>query len=213
MSEPKPRGRPRTFDRQAALDTAVRLFWKHGYEGTSIADLTDAMGITPPTLYAAFGSKEQLYREALASYLSPERQGALQALDAAPAYRLIEDYLRRSAISFTDPAGPTGCMVQTAVLTCAAENEAAQSAAADARATGFAVLVALLERAIQRGELPVDTNAVALARFYSAIVQGMSVQAIDGATAAELNSFVDIALAAWPGRRSELEGRSRPEWG
>src|SRR3954469_13206977 len=99
MTTSKPRGRPRTFDRQAALEAAMTLFWRHGYEGTSIADLTSAMGFTPPTLYAAFGSKEQLYREVLAHYLT---RG--QALSEDPcAYTAIEYHLRDAAEHFTNP--------------------------------------------------------------------------------------------------------------
>jgi AcrR family transcriptional regulator len=197
MTTSKPRGRPRTFDRQAALEAAMTLFWRHGYEGTSIADLTSAMGFTPPTLYAAFGSKEQLYREVLAHYLTRGR-----ALSEDPcAYAAIEYHLRDAAEHFTNPAKPAGCMVSTALLYSAVENEAARAAAAALRAGAFALLVAKLDRAKATGELPADTDTQALARFYSAIIQGMSVQAIDGASAADLNDFVDIALAAWPGKR------------
>jgi TetR/AcrR family transcriptional regulator, copper-responsive repressor len=183
-----------------ALDAAVDIFWRHGYEGASIADLTAAMGVTPPTLYAAFGSKEDLYREALARYLERAERGRGGA-DSGSAYELIENYLRAAADRFTDPGHPPGCMVSTASLYCAAENEAARSAAAAMRAVGFDAAVAACERAKSSGELPPATDAVALMRFYGAIVQGMSVQAVDGATAAELHAVVDLAMAAWPGRR------------
>ncbi|HYF62996.1 MAG TPA: TetR/AcrR family transcriptional regulator [Herpetosiphonaceae bacterium] len=202
MDEPKPRGRPRTFDRETALDAAVDMFWRHGYEGTSIADLTAAMGVTPPTLYAAFGSKEDLYRLALARYLERSERGR-GGVSGGSAYALIENYLRAAADRFTDPGRPRGCMVSTASLYCAAENEAARSAAAAMRAVGFAAAVAACERAKSTGELPPATDAVALARFYSAIAQGMSVQAVDGATAADLHALVDLALAAWPGVRPD----------
>lgn len=200
MQNPKSRGRPRTFDRETALDAAVDMFWRHGYEGTSIADLTAAMGVTPPTLYAAFGSKEDLYREALGRYLERSERERGTSGDAS-AYAMIEHYLRAAADRFTDPGHPRGCMVSTASLYCAAENEAARSAAAALRTLAFEAAVAACERAKSTGELLPATDAVALARFYSAIAQGMSVQAVDGATAAELHAVVDLALAAWPGQR------------
>lgn len=202
MNDPKPRGRPRTFDRQAALDVAMELFWRYGYEGTSIADLTHAMGVTPPTLYAAFGSKEHLYRDVLMQYvLRGEGYARREIGEAGAAYDAIEQYLHMLARHFTDPTTPAGCMVQTASLYCAAEHAAARSAAASVRAASFAQLIAKLEWAKHRGELPTDTDVHALARFYSAIVQGMSVQAIDGASTTELNHLVDIAMLAWPGKR------------
>ena len=203
METQRQRGRPRTFDRSAALDAAIALFWRQGYEGTSIADLTGAMGVTPPTLYAAFGSKEQLYRAALERYASPERRA--QQLGDGSAFELIERFLYAAAEGFTDPTRPSGCMLQTATLRCAPENEAARATAAELRASAFAVLVAKLEWARAAGELPQTADTNALARFYSAIVQGMSVQAIDGATAAELRELADLALAAWPGQRPAHE--------
>ncbi len=202
MQPVKSRGRPRTFDRQAAMEAAMVLFWRHGYEGTSIADLTNAMGVTPPTLYAAFGSKEQLYAEVLLHYVAIGEQGRAQSLGTATtAYALIKQYLHLAAIHFTDPTKPAGCMLQTASLYCAVENEGARATASTLRATTFALLVEKLEWAKATGELPADSNPQALARFYNAMIQGMSVQAIDGATAADLTEFVEIALAAWPGQR------------
>lgn len=176
------------------------LFWQHGYEGTSIADLTEAMGVTPPTLYAAFGSKEQLYREALEHYSARGDHADVLRTDRS-AYEVIEQYIRQAAERFTDPRGPAGCMISTASLYCAVENEAARAAAAALRASSFKLLVAKLCWASQTGELPADTDVLGLARFYSAVIQGMSVQAIDGASAADLHRLVDYALAAWPGRR------------
>lgn len=201
MTTPKPRGRPSTFDRQAALAAATELFWQHGYEGTSIADLTAAMGVTPPTLYAAFGSKEQLYREVLWRYLMGEGEPREGLGDDSTAYDLLSRHLSRLVDLFTDPSKPGGCMLQTAALACAAENEPARAIAASMRAKAFSMLVAKLEWATQVGELPDGTDVQALARFYSAVVQGMSVQAIDGASATDLRAMADIALSAWPGKR------------
>lgn len=208
MIHSKPRGRPRTFDSDTALGIAMELFWRHGYEGTSIADLTEAMGITPPTLYAAFGSKEQLYRDVLGYYLARGGDSRRALGDDIAAYDAIAQYLRAVARHITDPGKPAGCMVQTASLHGATENEAARTAAASLRAGALAMLAAKLEWAKGVGELPADTDVQALARFYSAVVQGMSVQAIDGASADELLRFTEIALAAWPGERPQ---RNAPE--
>jgi len=207
MNQPTPtgtkrgRGRPASFDREAALDRAVELFWKHGYEGASIALLTDAMGVTPPTLYAAFGSKEALYGEALARYRRREAQAAAPPQAGDTLFDLVERFLRDAAQRFAAPGGPRGCMVAVGFLQCGPEGQAAAGAAAAARAEGLALFVAAVDAARARGELPSGVDGAALARFYSAVVEGMAVQAIDGADAAQLDAVVDFALAAWPVKR------------
>jgi AcrR family transcriptional regulator len=179
----------------------MRLFWRHGYEGASIAGLTEAMGVTPPTLYAAFGSKEQLYREALAHHRASEGEASARvASDDTTAYAALEKFLRESARLFTDPSKPAGCMISIGSLRCAPENEAAKEAAAALRARALEGFTARLERARKSGEIPAATDIDALARFYTAMVQGMSVQALDGAGRAALDAMVDIAMAAWPGK-------------
>lgn len=198
MSESSKRhGRPPTFDRLAALDIAVELFWRHGYEGTSIAMLTEGMGVTAPTIYAAFGSKEGLYLEGLARYRRHEQarwQGAMQS----SAYRTVETSLRKIAIQFADPTKPKGCMVAVGLLNCSAEHGTVVEAVAAERNRDLESFITQVEQAKLSGEVPPETNAEALARFYAAVVEGMSVQAIDGATAAQLDGIVDMALAAWP---------------
>lgn len=199
------RGRPRTFDRAAALQAAMQLFWRHGYEGTSIADLTGAMGVTPPTLYAAFGSKEALYREVLAHYEICEKKDGV-AHDELLFYAKLENYLRNSARAAADPSKPGGCMVATGSLRCAAENKAAEETASSFRARALSGLIAGLKKAQRNGELPADTDIQALARFYAAVVQGMSVQAIDGASVKALDDMVTVAMFAWPGKRPRRRG-------
>lgn len=202
MEASRPRGRPRTFDRQQALQVATELFWRYGYDGTSIADLTQMMGVTPPTLYAAFGSKEQLYREALLDYIRSKGVLVERVVhNGEPIYSLIANYLYRSAEAYTDPAHPPGCMLQLAALTCAAENEAAHKTGVELRQEAFQLLVASLEWAKEREELPPETNVFALARMFMALLQGMSIQAVDGASTEELKEMVTAALAAWPGKR------------
>lgn len=202
MSEKiRKRGRPCTFDRAAALRVAMRLFWRHGYEGTSIADLTGAMGVTPPTLYLAFGSKEALYREVLAFYGENEGSERSRVMREEPSARkALENYLRDAARDFSDPAKPGGCMISTSSLQCAVENQPAKDAAAAMRAKALNAFTSKLKSAQKTGEIPADTDVAALARFYAAIVQGMSVQAFDGASRTELDAMVDVAMCAWPAK-------------
>lgn len=209
MSATRPRGRPRTFDRQMALDAAMNLFWRHGYEGTSIADLTLAMGFTPPTLYAAFGSKEDLYREVIQHFLlRNERQRMDGALQQVSAYSMLQYYLYAAAESFTDPNTPAGCMVATAALQCAVENQSIAQEVARIRRQMFMAFVERLDLAKSNGELPTTIDSLALANFYTAIVQGMSVQAIDGASCTALIAVADLALSTWPGATLEVRNQN-----
>jgi AcrR family transcriptional regulator len=195
------RGRPVTFDRSAALEAATPLFWQHGYDGTSIAMLTAALGCTPPTIYAAFGSKEGLYREVVERYQRGGRTGPARRPRATSAYHMVERYLREVVHRFTGAEGPRGCMVGTGALQCAPGNEAIADYATQARSEGLRLFIERVEEARRVGELPPHVDAEAIARFYVAVVQGMSVQAIDGADVAQLDTLVDMALAAWPGER------------
>jgi TetR/AcrR family transcriptional regulator, copper-responsive repressor len=201
---PRPRGRPSSFDKEAALDAAVPLFWRHGYEGTSVAALTAAMGIAPPTLYTAFGSKEGLYREVLERYV--KLQGAEARSDAFRreplAYKAIAIYLHDVAQEFANPAKPPGCMVSTSALHCGADSEAAARTTAALRAATTEMLEAKFAEAKRAGQLSEDADPKALAQYYGAVIQGMSAQACDGADAATLIGVADIALRAWPGDRS-----------
>ncbi|MGF6918729.1 TetR/AcrR family transcriptional regulator [Paraburkholderia sp. 40] len=200
MSEPaRKRGRPRLLDRDVGLDVAARLFWEHGYEGTSIADLTLAMGIPPPSLYATFGSKEDLYRQALDHISERENKRWLEALQGnMPAYDAIAFYLHDAAARFTDPGRPRGCMISTAVLQHAEKSESVAQTVAARRELGLQAIKARFDRAVAEGELAPETDTEALARFYCAVVQGMSAQACDRACRATLKRLADIALSAWP---------------
>ncbi len=164
--------------------------------------LTEAMGFTPPTLYAAFGCKEALYREALDRYGRRTSTKQPAASDTS-VFSMVERFLRNAAREFTRGDQPRGCMISTGSLRCAADQHAAVDAAAAHRAAAFDGFIARIEEAKRIGEVPTHTDAHALARFYAAVAQGMSVQAIDGADAAALDAMVDIALAAWPGRIRE----------
>ncbi len=201
MSEStRKRGRPRSLDRDVGLSVASRLFWEHGYEGTSIADLTQAMGVTPPSLYAAYGSKEELYRQALDYNIAHEMKRRAEALQGPmSAFDALEFYLYDVAEGVSNPGNPRGCIISTAVLHHAEENEAVAREVAARRDASIQCMKSRFDRAVGEGELPTNTDTDTLARFYSAVVQGMSAQACDGASTIQLKRLVDAALRAWPG--------------
>lgn len=188
------RGGPRTFDRNSAVETAMILFWRHGYEGVSITDLTGAIGIAPPSLYAAFGSKAGLYREALDRYAT--RPGALVGLVQAESLDMAVGGLLRAAIDAAiDPLLERGCMVSTGLLACAVEHgELARDLAARRRAVRDAIAEAL-SRWLER------PKAEALAGYLCVVLQGLSVQARDGGSREDLEGLADEALAGIRARR------------
>jgi AcrR family transcriptional regulator len=195
-SSPRKRGRPPAFDRETVLAAARDTFWQHGYDGSSIADLTAAMGITPQSLYAAFGSKAELYRETLDQYRRmprPEPGNPFQ--DKIDTVTAFERFLTNSAKIFTAPEHPKGCMISTAVLNCAEENEPIAHHVASMRLQTLAIFTARIERGIAEGDIRPEANPRSLARFLGAIVQGMSVQARDGATTDELLALLSHALS------------------
>lgn len=191
------RGRPREFDRDVALRRAMEVFWEHGYEGTSIAELTAALGVRPPSLYAAFGHKEQLFREAVALYQEVEGGPALAALHAAPtALAGIEAMLRRNARDYTDPVKPHGCMIVLAATTYTPSTEGVRDFLAERRRGLLAAVRDRLVVGATAGDVPPHTAVEALAAYVGSVQFGMSVQARDGATAAELAAVVDQAMIA-----------------
>lgn len=197
------RGRPRRLDREAGLEIASMLFWEHGYEGTSIADLTQAMGVPPPSLYATYGSKEELYRQALDHAIARDSKKRSEAFQSEiSAFDALAFYLYDTAQGISDPSKPKGCMVSTAVLQHAEENESVARGVAARREASIQMLKARFDRAVEEGELPDGTDTDTLARFYGAVVQGMSAQACDGACTERLKRLVDVALTAWPGERN-----------
>lgn len=194
------RGRPRSFDRQEALERAMETFWALGYEGASMAELTRAMGVASPSLYAAFGSKDELFREAAKLY--EEKAGAcmMAAVDAAPTARAAcEAFLMTSAQALARPGRPPGCMI---VLTAAGTHNAAEetrSALKGRRAGSLGALKRRLEAAVASGELPAGLDIAAIAAFFVTVQQGMSIQAVDGATSESLGAIARAAMQAWDG--------------
>lgn len=191
------KGRPRSFDRDDVLKRAMMLFWKHGYDATSVSLLTKEMGIGAPSLYAAFGDKRALFEEALGHYMKAYGAFMVRSLqDEADPRAAIERLLLDAAAMFTSGDHPPGCMVITAATNCTPE-----SAAVEKHLRAFRKhTVHALEEKIAGGSrrLPAHTSARTLALFFSATLQGMSAQARDGATREELEAVVRAALRAWP---------------
>jgi AcrR family transcriptional regulator len=192
------RGRPRSFDRATALRQAMEVFWERGYEGASLGDLTAAMGINRPSLYAAFGCKEALFREAVALYNVVEGVATERALHNEPTAReAVEAMLRGNADAYAAPEKPGGCMIVLAGTLGTPENEGVRDYLADCRRDGLDALRRRLERGVAEGDLPPGTDTAALAAFYTTVLQGLSIQARDGASRATLAAIVDCAMAAW----------------
>lgn len=195
-----PRGRPRGFDREAALRAAVELFWERGYEGTSLTDLTSAMGIRAPSLYAAFGSKEDLFREAVALYQSEQDAPVSQAeRDHPTAKDAIEAVLRRAAVAYSNPNSPRGCMVVLAALNCTPEHESVREFLSGCRLNSEGVLRRRLDQGVADGDVPAETKTSTVAAFYLTVMHGMSIQARDGFSRETLDAVTDSALLAWDG--------------
>ncbi len=191
-------GRPREFDPDQALDRALTVFWQKGYEGATLLDLTAAMGINRPSLYAAFGNKEALFRRVLARYLAGPASYFSQAL-GAPTARDVAERIWSGAIRLTtSPQHPRGCLIVQGALACGDDAAPAGEAAADCRAAGVKALRRRFERAIEEGDLPADARAADLARYVATVTHGLSVQAASGASRAELTRVAQIALQAWP---------------
>ncbi|MEW2473809.1 TetR/AcrR family transcriptional regulator [Micromonospora gifhornensis] len=189
-------GRPRAFDEEAVLDRATEVFWQHGYEGASLSALTSAMGINRPSLYATFGSKEQLFQRAFARYHETQVTAARAALDKPSAYAAIEAFLRASADGLTAADHPAGCLSIQGGLACSPENAGISEILAAGRAATEAALAERLTRAVDEGDLSDDTDVPALARFVMALSEGHAVHAAAGASREELQASVDIALRA-----------------
>jgi AcrR family transcriptional regulator len=194
------RGRPRSFDREAALRRAMEVFWRRGYEGTAVSDLTKAMGINAPSLYAAFGCKEALFREAVALYNATEGAATDRALEAAPTARqAVEEMLRVNAAAYVNPRRPPGCMVTLAATIGTPESAEVREFLAQSREEAQDALERRLARGTAEGDLAEGTDITALAAFYYTVLQGLSIQARDGASRATLTAIVDCAMAAWDG--------------
>ncbi|MEU5235252.1 TetR/AcrR family transcriptional regulator [Streptomyces lydicus] len=197
--ETKQRGRPRSFDRETALEQAVRSFWEQGYEATSISDLTRAMGISAPSLYAAFGDKRALFDEVVAEYGRLYGGFISRAVAEEPtARRGVERALREAAAEYTAPGRPRGCLVISAALNISPASAEVAASLREMRRSNLREIASAVRADVAAGELPADTDAEALADYVGAVIQGISQQARDGAERTALEAVVELAMRAWP---------------
>lgn len=195
-----PKGRPREFCVDAALAAALRVFWSKGYEGASMADLTEAMGITKPSLYAAFGNKEALFNKALDLY-EREKTDYMRAALNAPTARGVAERLMYGALDmYSCPENPNGCLGVINSVACGAEAECIRDAVVARSAAAKQAMLERFTRAKAEGDFPEDVDPAGIAAFLTAMNQGMAVQAGAGATRAELERLVETGLKLWPGR-------------
>lgn len=201
------RGRPRGFDRGQVLRRAMEVFWEHGYEGASLSELTTAMGINAPSLYAAFGCKEALFREAVALYSEQEGIAGYGALVAPATRDAIAGLLRDAAFAYTRPGTPTGCMVVLSATSYTPKTVGVRDFLAEQRQGSTAELRARLDKGVAESELAPHVDTAALAMYYGTVLSGMSLQARDGATREELLGVADAAMAGWEVLASGEAGR------
>jgi AcrR family transcriptional regulator len=202
-------GRPRSFDRDEVLEAAIAVFWEYGYDATSIALLTNALGIGAPSLYAAFGDKRALFLEALGRYMGTYGAFTERALvEERNARDAVQRLLREAAAAYTRPDRPQGCLLITAATNCSPQSADIAARLREVRAVGAHALNDKIAAATRTGQLPPDTDTHALAAFYAAVLQGMSAQARDGATTADLQQIAEAALRAWPRTAGQEAGSS-----
>lgn len=193
-----PRGRPREFDIDKALDAALLLFWRQGYEGTSLAALTEAMRINVPSLYAAFGNKEALFKRVVDRYIQKPASYLPNALKETTARRAAERLLKGAIEMVMHPDHPDGCLLVHGALASGPEADSIRRELSLRRAGAESAVRRRLEQAIAEGDLARDTDAAKLARYLITIVWGMSVQAAGGATRAQLKEIAEQAMERWP---------------
>jgi AcrR family transcriptional regulator len=183
-----------------ALGAALRVFWTKGYDGASLTDLTEAMGVTRPSLYAAFGNKEELFRKALDLYEREKLAYVGEALEAPTSREVVERLLRGALEVQTGDVEPKGCMRIISSVTCSAEAESISEDLMARRQSSHRAICERLERAKHEGDLPVASDVEGLCSFIVAILQGLALQARSGASKAQLEALVETSLAMWPGK-------------
>jgi AcrR family transcriptional regulator len=191
-------GRARAFDTDEALDRAMTVFWSKGYEGASLADLTEAMEISRPSLYAAYGNKEELFRKALERYGEGPSSYERDALAQPTARAVAEGLLRGAADVQTDPATPAGCLAVLGSTYCAEESSPIGKTLIAFRLAGHAAIRERFERACAEGDLPANADPKALTHYIGTVVCGMAVLAASGVTRKELERVIELTMRAWP---------------
>lgn len=194
----KRRGRPKCFNEQDALEQAMLLFWKYGYEATSISDLTQALGITAPSLYSSFGGKKQLFEKCLEYYSEYEGCTIGEFFDQSKDIKIsLELYLLESAKKLIQSNKPTGCMFVVATMNCSEQNQELQQQMLDKRYASKQQLKEYLNQAQEEGQISIEVDVQCLTDFYSTILHGMTMQARDGASLSQLKQVVKMSMQAW----------------
>lgn len=196
----KSRGRPRVFDMDEALDKALKIFWERGYEGASLAELTETLGINKPSLYAAFGNKEELFHKALLKYATGPVAFVKDVINEPTAYKVAEAFLVKAAEFLTNPQHPKGCMIVQGALSSGESAELIRDVLIKYRVSYENLLAERFAKAKVDGDLPDDTSPKNLAKYLATLHQGMSVQATSGAAKDELLEVAKLALKIWPGK-------------
>jgi len=191
-------GRPREFDTNQALDNALDVFWRNGYEGTSILELTEAMGINRPSLYAAFGNKEALFHKAIDRYMEMRACHLHSSLDEPTARAVVKKLWSGNIELISNSKNPRGCFLVQSALACGDAADSIRKEMVKRRAKCEKLLCQRFERAIEEGDLPAGSNAQQLAKYVSTVSYGIAVQAAGGASRNQLCEVADLALQAFP---------------
>jgi AcrR family transcriptional regulator len=191
-------GRPRGFAENEALEAAMRVFWERGYEGSTLADLTEAMRINRSSMYATFGDKEALFRLAIARYAEGPAAYVRESLEQPTVRAVVEALLRGALELLTDPSHPRGCLSVQGALACGSHAEPVKQAMIEWRKQGESAIQKRLQRARREGDLAKDVDPGDLARYISTVLTGLGVQAANGSTPAEMTRLVDMFLRSMP---------------
>lgn len=194
----KKRGRPRSFDRDAVLEQAMRLFWQHGYETTSMVELLEVMQITTPSVYSAFGDKERLFLESVERYIKGPASYQVEACKEVTAKAAINRILREAAENYVNPENPRGCMLVVSTVNSCPATSPVQKAVNAARYETECALRGRIELGMIDGDVPKTADAAALASFFSTLLNGMSIKAKEGASKETMMALVDNAMRVWP---------------
>jgi len=198
MTAATPKGRPREFDPNLALQRAMEVFWEQGYEGASLTELTATMGISRTSMYAAFGNKQDLFAKALQRYADGPASYGWKALDKSTAKEVAVAILKGAVKTTTDASTPAGCLTVQGALAASDAARDIRHLLVSWRNQTVAHLTKRFERAIDEGDLPDDANAAVLARYIITVSNGIAVQAASGASRADLTRVADAALRNWP---------------
>jgi AcrR family transcriptional regulator len=199
VGRPAPQiGRPRAFNPDEALEKALQVFWRRGYAGASLSELTAAMGITRPSLYAAFGNKEELFHKALDLYMGGPAHGSSEALQETSARAVLEHLLNRLVALLSDPHNPAGCLLVKGGLSSGKADDSIRDEMIKRRIAGENALRKRFERAKSEGDLPANSDPAGLAFYVTTVTHGMTVQAVNGTDQNELRRLVKMVLQTWP---------------